>query len=104
MDLFSYIENTTSIPPACDYTEVNLRLPHDRSPRLPPKFASCKDDGGGGRSTSSAGADDPGGGTSPLPADMPLDLSGPYPTDKGRTLPERMEHMGWMFFYFNGLR
>ena len=85
---------------ACDYTAVDRRPPQDRRHRLPPKHAVCKDalsDESGGAPSEDASRDLGLSPTSP-------DLSGPYPDDTGHRIPERMRHMGWMFFYLNALR
>lgn len=89
----------------CDYADVNRRPPQDRTPRLPPKWARCGAAvGGGGGSTSSdtSGADDTSsGGDTGTPSVEELLL----PQSEGsERLPARMKHMGWMFFYLNGLR
>lgn len=95
---------------ACDYSNVNRRKPQDRSPRLPPKNAHCAG------AVEPAGSNDTGSGEpaadSP-PAESPLGNEGgtdlnnlllPDAGDSSQQLPERLEHMGWMFFYLNGLR
>ena len=98
----------------CDYAAVNRRPPQDRTPKLPPKHAVCKaaiDGGGGGssdggsESTSSDpsdGATAPGDGSTSTPS--PEELLLPDGSSGAERLPARMKHMGWMFFYLNGLR
>lgn len=92
---------------ACDYSNVNRRPPQDRTPNLPPKQAKCKaavSSGGDGspsdRSTTDAPTEvESSSGISDVPG-----LLVPDAGDTTQPLPERLEHMGWMFFYLNGLR
>jgi phospholipid/cholesterol/gamma-HCH transport system substrate-binding protein len=91
----------------CDYSAVNRRKPQDRSPRLPPKHAVCK-----GAVSSASTRSQPDTASSPstsgteksLTPESVSDLLLPDLTGTPQHLPERMEHMGWMFFYLNGLR
>lgn len=106
---FGLVQDTNN--PACDYSNVNRRPPQDRSPRLPPKNAKCagavepagsgSDTGSGEPATGSPSADPPLGGAGGT--DL-KDLLLPDAGDSSQPLPERLEHMGWMFFYLNGLR
>ncbi|HYN36403.1 MAG TPA: MCE family protein [Actinomycetota bacterium] len=105
---FGLVQDTNN--PACDYSNVNRRPPQDRSPRLPPKNAHCAG------AVEPAGSNDTGSGEPPAdspPAESPLGNEGgtdlnnlllPDAGDSSQQLPERLEHMGWMFFYLNGLR
>ena len=89
----------------CDYANVNRRPPQDRSPHLPPKHAKCAGAIDSGNSESGE-ASAPG----PAAEDGAPDIENipgllvPDAGDTGRPLPERLQHMGWMFFYLNGLR
>lgn len=96
---------------ACDYANVNRRPPQDRTPKLPPRHAKCAGAVGSQGSGGSEGADaDAPGGDSPISEGdspdrpSPEDLLLPEPSGGADRLPERMKHMGWMFFYLNGLR
>ncbi|MDQ4145236.1 MAG: MCE family protein [Actinomycetota bacterium] len=98
-------------PPACTYGGINKKPPQDRDPKLPPKAARCdksiKGPDGSSSSTERLGGD-PSGDTEetspPGAAGEVEDLLLPDLSDTSQRLPERMEHMGWMFFYLNGLR
>ena len=93
---------------ACDYSKVNRRPPQDRTPKLPPKHAVCSDtidsEGGSGSSTGdpASGGISEGAQRGSSPSSEELFI--PDVSDTARRLPDRMEHMGWMFFYLNGLR
>ena len=93
---------------ACNYkvTEGYEREPEDRSPKLPMKHAIClgkaeEDSGSSGESSSETSEETTEETTGGPSAE---DLLLPDTRDMGTRLPERMEDMGWMFFYLNGLR
>ena len=91
---------------ACDYSNVNRRPPQDRTPKLPPKFATCAratEDGGESPSSSGEAPADASSSSSDG-GDEASDLLLPDVSDDASRLPPRMQHMGWMFFYLNGLR
>lgn len=106
---FGFIGNTSGTgPPACSYVGTNQRSPVDRDPRLPRKFAHCPKSGAPGgsaaRSSPEPTSDDSTSTSTPDPAGEVEELLLPDLSDTSQRLPERMEHMGWMFFYLNGLR
>ncbi len=96
----------------CDYSAVNRRRPQDRTPKLPPKHAVCKaavDADDGSSTTGSDTTSDPDEGLTAPEDDSdatpsPEELLLPDGSSGAERLPARMKHMGWMFFYLNGLR
>ena len=90
----------------CDYSHVNRRPPQDRKPNLPPKFATCAaatEEGDGGTGSSEESSPESPGDTA-ADGSAATDLLLPDVSDDASRLPPRMQHMGWMFFYLNGLR